>query len=87
MIPDRARCGSADTVWMPHSRRWDDMAGPSMPYDLVRTVPELRKFVSASRLLPHRRNKLSKTVLEQHVNGIHALRSGTGGATVTYVLL
>ena len=30
----------ADTTWMPHPRRWNDMKGASTLYDLVRAVPE-----------------------------------------------
>jgi len=34
------RSGFADTTWMPHPRRWNDMNAASTPYDLVRAVPE-----------------------------------------------
>jgi hypothetical protein len=35
-----ARSGSADTTWMPLSRRWNDMNAASTPYDLVRATLE-----------------------------------------------
>ena len=34
-----ARSGSANTTWMPHPRRWNDMRAASTPYDLLRAVP------------------------------------------------
>jgi len=45
----------ADTAWMPHPRRWNDMNAASTPYAPVREVPEWREFAPASRIsLPPR---------------------------------
>jgi len=39
-FPGRPWPGSADTTWMPHPRRSNSMNAASMPYSLVRKVPE-----------------------------------------------